>query len=85
LILVLVMTDHEREQARNKPVLAAVIVVFGCEAVGEIEREVDRHERVETQRNHAEPNSDRQPQPIWPHCGPSPRATRSSALPGDSA
>jgi hypothetical protein len=39
------MTDHEREQARNKPVLAAVIVVFGCEAVGEIEREVDRHER----------------------------------------
>ncbi len=74
LIFVLVVADHEREKTLNKVVIGAVVVVVSCEAVRYIEGEVDRHERVETQRHHAEPHGNRHLQPMWPHREPTPRA-----------
>lgn len=40
----------------------------GFERVGEVESEMNRDERIEAQRDHAEPCSDSpKPQPTWPH------------------
>ena len=40
----------------------------GFERVGEVEGEMNRDERIEAQRDHAEPRTDSpKPQPIWPH------------------
>jgi len=67
----LVMPGYQRQQLPAKIMLDSTgIFAVRCvfEGVGEVEGEMNRDERIEAQRDHAEPSRDTpKPQPIWPH------------------
>jgi Fur family transcriptional regulator, zinc uptake regulator len=87
LVRVVVVADDPRQQASHEiAVGGCVLVAVGYKRVDEVEREMDRDERVEAHRNHAEPCGDTPySSPVWPHRSPFPSPRRSQRKVGAAA